>query len=561
MAPSAAPPLPLSALRDLLRGHRLRLVLAVGANLLQALSSLPGAWLLKDLFDHGLRPGGADRLWLDAAGLLALALVAAGLHFTGRALAARALKTAVADLRRRVIARIHTLPRARLDAEGGTRFHDLVVHDGDRVEALLSSLVGQLLPAALAALVFAAALAWLAPALLALLALLAPLHHLWTRRARAGLRADAAATRAAFAAFNRGVIAGLRRLELARLHAAGAAETAAHAARAATLRDTALRGTLRLALHGRLQRLLAAAVTVVLLVAGGREVAAGNLSLGDLLARYALAALLLGRLRELGEGLVQTTAGREALAELHAFLTRPVTAPYAGTRRLVFTGRIDLDEVGFGYETPGREKTVLSGVSLGLRPGRVVALVGPNGGGKSTLLHLLLGFYRPTTGGLRADGVPYEELDVEDLRRQFGVVPQEPLLITGTLRENIAYAWPEASPAAVAEAAVLAGASTFIEALPAGYDTPVGEHGALLSGGQRQRVALARAFLRRPPLLVLDEPTNHLDVEAVAGLVNTLRSLSPAPAVLLVSHDARVTALADQVLQLGPGAGGPTPPR
>jgi ABC-type multidrug transport system fused ATPase/permease subunit len=557
-APSA-PPLSLAAIRELLRGHRLPLTLAVGANLLQSLAALPGAWLLKDLFDHGLRPGGSDRLLLDASGLLGLALVSAGLHYSARALSARALKTAVADLRARVVARIHALPRARIDAEGTTRFHDLVVHDGERVEALLSSLVGQILPNAIAALVFAVALAWLAPALLGLLALLAPGYHFWTRRSRAGLRADAAATRAAFAAFNRGVIAGLRRLELARLHAAGAAETAAHAARAATLRDTSLRSALRLALHGRLQRLAAAVVTVALLVVGGREVASGALTLGDLLARYALAALLLGRLRDVGEGCLQLAAGREALAELHAFLARLVAPPYVGSRRIVFTGRVDVEEVGFRYDTPGREKTVLASASLEFRPGRIVALVGPNGGGKSTLLHLLLGFYRPTSGRILADGVPYDELDPEDLRRQIGVVPQDPLIIPGTARENIAYGRPEATDDAIHAAARLAAADDFIRRLPRGYDTPVGDLGVLLSGGQRQRIALARALLARPALLVLDEPTNHLDLDAVSNLANTLQTLDPAPAVLLVTHDERVAALAHRILRLDPAAPRPVP--
>jgi ABC-type multidrug transport system fused ATPase/permease subunit len=152
-------------------------------------------------------------------------------------------------------------------------------------------------------------------------------------------------------------------------------------------------------------------------------------------------------------------------------------------------------------------------------------------------LHLLLGIYRPTAGELLAGGEPYASLDMALLRRKFGVVPQSPIFFHGTVRENLLYGSPEAPMETLNKALERAGAATFVQELPQGLETVIGDDGTRLSGGQRQRLALARALLREPQLLVLDEPTTHLDRAAVDTLVETLREAAPRPAVLIVSHD------------------------
>ena len=192
-------------------------------------------------------------------------------------------------------------------------------------------------------------------------------------------------------------------------------------------------------------------------------------------------------------------------------------------------------------------------VHLDLRPGSTVAIVGPNGAGKSTLLYLILGFYRPQRGELRAEGVPYERIDLGDLRRGIGVVMQHPTFFAGTVRENITYGCPEATPDEIGRAARIALADDFIRTLPAGYDTPIGEGGVLLSGGQVQRIAIARALLRRPSLLILDEPTNHLETPAIGRLLQNLATLEPRPGVLIISHDREVLGYADRLYRIEDG--------
>ena len=161
-------------------------------------------------------------------------------------------------------------------------------------------------------------------------------------------------------------------------------------------------------------------------------------------------------------------------------------------------------------------------------------------------MHLVLGFYRPQEGRLYADGHPFDELDMRDLRRQMGVVMQDPIIFPGTVLENIVYGCCEADMDRVVRAAQLAMAHEFVQQLPQGYDTAVGEHGMLLSGGQRQRIAVARALLRQPRLLILDEPNVHLDEAAVSRLIDNVREMANRSAILVISHDPSVLSLAQR---------------
>jgi ABC-type bacteriocin/lantibiotic exporter with double-glycine peptidase domain len=210
---------------------------------------------------------------------------------------------------------------------------------------------------------------------------------------------------------------------------------------------------------------------------------------------------------------------------------------------------LELDSVYFQYT----ERQLLAGASLSLEARSIVAIVGSNGSGKTTLIYLLAGFYKPKHGALSADGHSYDELDIVSLRRSIGVVPQDPILFAGTVRDNITYGFAEAKEAEIVQAAKLATADAFIRELPLGYDNQIGEGGGSLSGGQRQRIAVARALLRCPKVLILDEPSNHLDDHAVYRLMHNLKTLPTAPTVVLISHDLRVIRQADHIYRLENG--------
>jgi ATP-binding cassette subfamily B protein len=247
-------------------------------------------------------------------------------------------------------------------------------------------------------------------------------------------------------------------------------------------------------------------------------------------------------------GVPAILTGYESMVRLDRLLHAGGDEPYAGTRSIDFDGSLELDGVSFGYEA----RSVLENVDLHIAPGERVAIVGPNGAGKSTLVSLLLGLYRPDAGRVLAGGIPFDELDMGRLRRAIGVVLQDPVIFPGTVRDNIAYGRPDASDDEVRRAAAWATAD-FVEALPDGYATRVGDEGVRLSGGQRQRIAIARALLSCPALLILDEPTTHLDDAAINRLLENLRELPGSPTVIAVSHDPETELWADRVVHVRDG--------
>ncbi|KAA9378332.1 peptidase domain-containing ABC transporter [Microbispora cellulosiformans] len=284
-----------------------------------------------------------------------------------------------------------------------------------------------------------------------------------------------------------------------------------------------------------------------LLWVGAWRVLDGSLSLGTLLALNALATAALtpiGSLMTSLRSLQQAGAHFDRLSDILAAEPEPST----GIEVLRLRGGIELRGVGFRHDPRGA--WTLRDVSLVVRPGQKVALVGPSGSGKSTLARLLLALYRPTAGEIRYDGVPAAELNPRSLRRQFGVVTQEPSLFTGTIRENIALNLPEAGLDRIAEAARIAGLHDEIMAMPMGYETILVEGGGL-SGGQRQRLALARALLPRPTVLLLDEATSNLDSATEAGIEARLSRLTQTR--IVIAHRLSTVRDADLILVIEGG--------
>lgn len=250
-------------------------------------------------------------------------------------------------------------------------------------------------------------------------------------------------------------------------------------------------------------------------------------------------------LRQVGAQYHAAAEGLAAAEEIFAVLETPV--PATGTAP-VPAGSMAFDSVTVRY--PGRSADAVTDVSFSVAPGETVALIGPSGAGKSTLLSVLLGFVRPTEGQVLIGGADLADLDLEEWRSKIAWVPQRPHLYAGTIAENVRLARPDADDAAVRRALADAGAQEFVDALPAGADTVLGEDGAGLSAGQRQRLALARAFLADRPVLLLDEPTAALDGATEADVVAAVRRLSVGRTVLLVVHRPALLEVADRVVRL-----------
>ncbi|WP_306312166.1 thiol reductant ABC exporter subunit CydD [Streptomyces hydrogenans] len=345
------------------------------------------------------------------------------------------------------------------------------------------------------------------------------------------------------------VVAGLPTLKVFGRAKAQAASIRAITAdyRRATMR------TLRIAFLSSFALELLSTLSVALVaVTIGMRLVHGTLDLYTGLVILVLAPEAYLPLRQVGAQFHAAAEGLAAAEEIFEVLETPVRG--GGTRAVPADARLELDRVTVRH--PGRAEPSLDAASLTVEPGETVALVGPSGAGKSTLLDVVLGFTEPEAGGaVRVGGVDLAELDLAAWRERIAWVPQRPYLFAGTIAENVRLARPEAGDDQVRAALREAGADSFVDALPEGAATVLGEDGAGLSAGQRQRLALARAFLADRPLLLLDEPTAALDGETEAGIVDAVRRLAHGRTVLLVVHRPALLAVADRVVRIGTAAG------
>ncbi|MBI0534733.1 ATP-binding cassette domain-containing protein [Roseomonas sp. KE2513] len=297
------------------------------------------------------------------------------------------------------------------------------------------------------------------------------------------------------------------------------------------------------------------AITLSLWV-GGREVLAGHLTGGQLSAFIFYAVLVATSVTSLSELWSEVQRAGGAAERVHDFLeTTPAIRPPANPRPLPAAspiGRLAFEAVRLHY--PSRpDRPALDGVTLSVEPGETVALVGPSGAGKTTLFQLALRFRDPDSGRVTLDGIDLREADPAALRARIGLVPQDPVIFGADVRDNIRYGRPDATEAEIRAAAEAADAAGFIEAMPAGYGTFLGEKGVRLSGGQRQRIAIARALLRDPPLLLLDEATSALDAESEAAVQAALARLSRGRAVLVIAHRLATVRRADRIVVMEAG--------
>ncbi len=293
----------------------------------------------------------------------------------------------------------------------------------------------------------------------------------------------------------------------------------------------------------------------VILWMGGREVISGGISAGDLSAFIFYAIVVASSVGAISEviGSLQHAAGAvERLFELMDM--QPNILPPAAPVSLpaVLDGRVTMENVTFRY--PSRpEHPALHDFTLKVAPGETVALVGPSGAGKTTVFQLLLRFYDPSQGRLTLDGIDLRELEPGDLRAHIGLVPQEPVVFSADAWENIRYGRPDATDDEVRAAAEAASASGFLDALPEGFNTFLGEKGVRLSGGQRQRIAIARAILRDPKVLILDEATSALDAESERAVQTALAGLMQDRTTLVIAHRLATVMAADRIVVLEEG--------
>jgi len=544
-----------SALLRLLRyaaPHRLRLVGAIAAMLVYAAASAWHLYLIKPIFDAVLPRQ-------EQVGYVATAIV---LAYIAKGLGAYFSNYLMADVGQRVVRGLrdglhrHMLGQsAAFFARRSTgQLLSRLISDVGQVQHVVSETIGDLLRESLSLIGYGILLFSL-DARLALVCvtgapvIVYPLAQLGRRMRRMSRRSQEALEHLSHVAGE--AFAGHRIVK-----AFGAEEREGARFRAASRHhyQTTMKVTRLVSVLPPLMELLGGLAIAGALYYGSREIASGRLTTGDFAAFVGALLMMYGpikRLSRVNASLQQAIAAAERVFEVLDRHTEVVEKPGA-VPLPPFRETIEFDNVVFAYDD-GHGKPILRGVSVTVRAGQMIALVGRSGAGKTTLVNLLPRFYDVTGGAIRIDGIDIRDVTLASLRAQIGIVTQETILFDDTIAANIAYGRPDASREAIEAAARAAHAHEFIRTLPEGYDTVIGERGQRLSGGQRQRLAIARAILKDSPILILDEATSSLDTESELLVQEALANLMKDRTSFVIAHRLSTVRRADAILVMDRG--------
>jgi ATP-binding cassette subfamily B protein len=537
----------------LTRGDRTWLAVIVGCVVAAALTETASILLFAQITDHALRTGSLAAFWGPAAAWLGVAVLGAFIGYLGNSLAVWTAERFVLRLRADVFRHVQELPPDFFQRHRQGDLVERLTGDVEAIEQMVVSGVVGTVGAAFSAVFYAAAALWIRWDLALVTFVLTPLFLLAARRFSGRIKKASQEERAADGAITAVVQESLGNIVLTQAYNRRRAEEKRLHREARAWMRASVRGARAGEMYAQFVEVIETLCVLAVIGLGAWEISRGRMSLGQLLAFAAFLGYLYPPIRDLGRlglSLTAATAGAQRLQEIldaePAVTDHPVPVPVWPVH-----GRVSF--LGASYRYPGAASDSLHDVTFTAGPGELVLVTGVSGAGKSTLSKLLMRFYDPTAGVICLDGVPLGDLPLQFLRENVALLPQQTLVVHGTIRENIECGRPGATDDQIMQAARDAAAHEFIIALPEGYATPIAPGTAALSGGQLQRIAIARAMLRAAPVLVLDEPMAGLDSVAARQVVQPLRQLMAGRTTVVITHDLSLAPDADRILVLDGG--------
>jgi subfamily B ATP-binding cassette protein MsbA len=538
--------------RDYLRPRGpLLLVAALCAAAVAGLSSAL-AWVLKPAIDLLLVQRTPSAIWTIPLAITGLALARAVVQILQATIVNRTGHRVVGDVQVQLFGRLVRADLARLRAAHTGSYVSSVLFDANLIRQAFTDGVINYTQHSLTVLAMLVLMFTYDPLLATIALVAAPVSGTIMRRFSKKTRKAAKGAMAETSNLSTAMMEGLDGVKIVKIENREADEEARVGAVVARRQAHVVKGANARAFATPTTEAMTMIVMAAVLAFAGWRARTTGMSVGEMTLFVAALMTASQSLRQLANLQTVMTEGLTAAKRLFAALdVEPEVRDPAAPKPLPpGPCAIRFEDVGFAYHAGA---PALSGVSLEARPGESIALVGPSGGGKSTILNLIPRFYDADSGRITVNGVDVKDARLADLRSRIALVTQEPFLFDDTIRANIAYARPDATEAEITAAARAAAADEFIEALPDGYDTGVGEAGGRLSGGQRQRIAIARAFLKDAPILLLDEATSALDTESEAKVQAALERLMRGRTTLMIAHRLSTVRNADRIYVIEAG--------
>jgi ABC-type bacteriocin/lantibiotic exporter with double-glycine peptidase domain len=536
---------PLILLKD---SNRL-ILLSVILSIFQAILLVPIALLVKYIFNDVIPSKNIKQLILISIIIAALYIFNGLVSMWNRYITLKTTKQAIERFRTNLLYKFYSFSQRFYSKSDKSKLHASIVQDTHRIDVMLNLIITYVLPSIIissAILVVLYVIDWV---LLVAIFAAAPFFLLINKVVGKKYKKHNFKYHRAFEDFSSGVLFVLQKMDLTKAQAAEEIEINRQKHQLKNFTSVSVSAAWFNSLYKLAQEMIINGSGILILIVGGIQIAVSTISTGDMISFYVGVVFLqkyIGLIISAIPGIIE---GSQSSDTLYRLIKTKDDNPYIGKENIDFTGEIEFKNVEFGYD----DNLLLKDISLKINPGDSISVVGSNGAGKTTIVNLILGFYKPVKGFIFASGKEYDRISIQKLRKNIGILTQDPIIFAGTVAENISYGYPDLNIEEITVAGKLSTADEFIRELPENYNTFIGDNGVLLSGGERQRIALARALLMKPKLLILDEPTNHLDINSIGELMNNIKSISSPPAILIISHNMEIVKLTDKVYKLSSG--------
>jgi ATP-binding cassette, subfamily B, bacterial len=553
---STAVPAPgaLRAVFTLFRPHRARLIAAQFAFIIKNSPVWAIPIITADLINVVSAPElyTIRRIWIDAAILAGLIIQNVGSHVVYVRLISETVRALEAELRQQLVRRIQQLSIGFIERKSSGALQSKLMRDVDQIHGLCQMLLTMLTSCGVSVALAIGITAAKQPSLLLFYGVAVPFAVALTRAFRPGIEQRNRDYRQHTEALSARLMEMINMLPITRAHGLEETEVSTISERLDVVKEKGLRVDMINAFFGAAWWCISQLMQILCLLIAIIMAWHKMIQPGDVVLFTGLFAMMVGSISALVDNLPALSRGIESARSIRELLDAPEIEHYAGKSQAgQIKGQFTFKNVTFTY--PGIQRPALNDFTLCVEPGETIAVVGPSGSGKTTLMSLIIGFRHPNSGSILLDGRNLTDIDLRSYRRQLAVVPQQTLLFTGSIRDNITYGLPDVTEKQFQEVVRLARVDEFVPSLPHGLETNIGEHGGLLSGGQRQRIAIARAMIRNPRVIILDEATSSLDNISERYVQEAIQQLAANRTMFVVAHRLSTIRSAHRIVVLRDG--------